>query len=318
MTSPEPPVREIAVELPDGRQIGIADFGDGSDEATDDGSDLAVLWFHGTPGARRQVPPAAVEHAKSIGVRIIGVERPGIGWSTPHHYQHLIDWAEDIRHVCRTLGIDRFGVIGLSGGGPYALACAAALADHVVAAAILGGVAPSRGSEAPAGGIISYAKPFGPVLTLAREPMARAFSCTVRNILAPLAHPVFDLYVRYGPRSDREMLARPEMRAMFMDDLLSAAHHQLKGLVYDAVLFTRHWGFDIADIEVPLFFWHGDADFFVPLAHGQHMAELAKNGTLHFRPGDGHLATLDASCEALDLFVSEHRERDARHRVPWS
>jgi len=290
--------RNGTVELADGRLIGIAEFGPA------DG--FPIMWFHGTPGARRQVPPRAVDYAHQAGVRIIGVERPGVGRSSPHRYARIIDWADDIAEVLDRLGLDRFGVIGLSGGGPYALAACARMPDRAVAAAILGGVAPASGPERVGGGVVPGLRLIRPVVDFLAEPMARVMSGALK-IAGPFADIAFDAYMTVGPRSDRALLARPEMREMFLDDLLSAGRISFRAVAYDAVLFTRWWGFDIADITVPLYFWHGDADLVIPLEHGRRMAEIAPNSRLSVVSGEGHLAMLDVAEEAIDWILS-HRE----------
>ncbi len=119
------------------RRIGFAEFGDPQGRA--------IFWLHGTPGARRQIPVEARIYAEKHQIRLIGVDRPGIGSSTPHEYPKVIDFAEDLRTIADTLGIDKMEIIGLSGGGPYTLGCAAAMPDRVVAVGVLGGVAPTRG-----------------------------------------------------------------------------------------------------------------------------------------------------------------------------
>ena len=96
------------------------------------------------------------------------------------------------------------------------------------------------------------------------------------------------------------------MREMFIDDLLSAGRFSFRAFAYDAALFTKHWGFDIADIEVPVYFWHGDSDAVVPLDHGQRMAELIPDSQLTVVPGHGHLAMLDAAEVAIDAILA-HR-----------
>jgi pimeloyl-ACP methyl ester carboxylesterase len=299
-----PPRRETAVELADGRRIGIAEFGPA------DG--FPVVWSHGTPGARRQIPPSAVRHAHDVGVRIIGAERPGVGWSTAHRYHRIVDWADDVAEVVDELGVDDFGVVGLSGGGPFALATAAALGDRVTGAAVLGGVAPSVGDEAPPGGLLGRVRPLEPIVSRVREPIALGMS-TSAKALTHLSDELLGLYVDYGPTSDRAVLARPEMQAMFIDDIVNAAEHQFKGIVYDIVLFMREWGFNLSDIDLPVFIWQGDADAFSPVGHGQHMADLIADSQFHFMPGAGHLATLDAASDAFDLILesrgSSRRER---------
>ncbi|MFI0433157.1 MAG: alpha/beta fold hydrolase [Candidatus Nanopelagicales bacterium] len=289
--------RSRIITLADGRNLGLAEFGPA------DG--FPILWFHGTPGARRQVPPAAIAFAHSAGVRIIGVERPGVGHSTPHHYHRVVGFAADVEQVLDTLELPQVGLIGLSGGGPYVLAVCATLPDRVVAAAVLGGVAPSAGPEkVVSGGIIPLLRRVSPLLTLVREPVAVLMSLGLRAA-TPVADRAFDIYLALGPRSDRELLARPEMRQMFVDDLLAAGRVSFRAMAYDAVLFSRWWGFDVADIETPVFLWHGDDDLVIPLAHGERMAALIPNSRLSVVPGQGHLAMLDAAEEAIEMILAE-------------
>ncbi|MCB9371914.1 MAG: alpha/beta hydrolase [Microthrixaceae bacterium] len=124
------PRRDGTVKLADGRRLGFAEYGD-------EGGD-PVLWFHGTPGARHQIAPDVNDLADQRGVRVITVERPGVGDSTPHLHGRVLDWAGDVDQLTAQLGIERFAVAGLSGGGPYVLACAHAFPDRVVAGAVLG------------------------------------------------------------------------------------------------------------------------------------------------------------------------------------
>ncbi len=291
-----PSWRTRTLKLGDGRTVGIAEFG------PKDG--FPILWFHGTPGARRQVPAAAAEYAHERGVRIVGVERPGIGRSSPHHYGRIIDFAADAEQVMDLLGIDQAGLIGLSGGGPYVLAVCSALPDRIVAAAVLGGVGPSAGPEkVSGGGVIPVLRKLKPILGLVREPVAWAMSAGLK-LAAPVAGPIFNIYMAIGPRSDREFLARPEMREMFLDDLLSAGRESFRAVAYDAVLFSRWWGFDIAGISAPVYLWHGDTDLVIPLVHGERMAALIPNSRLSVVPGQGHLAMLDAAEEAIDLILT--------------
>lgn len=289
--------RDYEVELADGRSLGVAEFG------PEDG--FPVLWFHGTPGARHQVPPAAVDYAHEAGVRIIGVERPGVGKSTPHHYGRIVNFADDIEQVIDQLELDRIGLIGLSGGGPYVLAVCSSFPDRVVAAAVLGGVAPSAGPERVPGGMVPLLRRFHPILGHVREPVATVMSVGIRAI-TPIADCVFDVYMKLGPRSDREFLARPEMREMLVNDLINSGRTGFRAVAYDAVLFSRWWGFDVSQIQTPIYLWHGDDDLVVPLDHGKRMAAMIPNSRLSVVAGKGHLAMLDAAAEAIDLILS-HR-----------
>jgi pimeloyl-ACP methyl ester carboxylesterase len=292
---PKPPRLEGTVRLPDGRTLGFAEFG------PPDGK--PIFWFHGTPGARRQIPPEARVAAHERGVRLIGVDRPGIGDSTPHLYPSLTAWAHDIAAIADRLGIGRFGLIGLSGGGPYVLACAHALPERVVAGAILGGVAPTQGPDAPAGGLVPFAAQFEPLYRYLHEPLGVMLTALVW-LLRPAASPAFNLYMRFSPAGDRAVFARPEMKAMFIDDLMHGSRWGLRAPIYDLLLFSHPWGFRLRDIRVPIRFWHGDADHLVPLAHGRRLAELVPNATLSVRPGESHLGGLAAAEHVLDTILS--------------
>jgi pimeloyl-ACP methyl ester carboxylesterase len=279
-----------------------------------------VFWFHGTPGARRQIPPAARLAAQRLGVRMIGVDRPGVGESSPHLYPSFSAWAHDLAVAADHLGVERFGLIGYSGGGPYALACAHALPERVVAAAVLGGVAPARGPDAAPGGLVGLGVHFEPVLRTFHEPLGVLLTALVWA-LRPLASPVFNLAARFFPPSDRAVFARPEMKAFFLDDLLHGSRWGLRAPVYDLLLFVRPWGFRLRDVRVPIRLWHGEADHLVPLAHARHLVRRLPDAQLHVRRGESHLGSLGAAEEILGAILScwprriSRRQRAVRRRA---
>jgi pimeloyl-ACP methyl ester carboxylesterase len=182
------------------------------------------------------------------------------------------------------------------------LASARALPARVVAGAVLGGVAPTQGPDAAPGGLVRLASHFEPVFARLHEPIGVALTALVWS-LRPLISPTFNLIMRLSPKSDQAVFARPEMKAMFLDDLLHGSRWGLRAPVYDLVLFGRPWGFRLRDIRVPIRFWHGDADHLVPLAHGQHQARLIPDATLRVRRGESHLGSLAAAEEILDAIL---------------
>jgi len=288
------PKLEGNIAVGDDRQIGFAEFGDPQGRA--------VFWLHGTPGARRQIPMEARVYAEQRQIRLIGLDRPGIGSSTPYQYDTVFAFADDLRAIADTLGIDKFEVIGLSGGGPYTLACAAAMPDRVVAAGVLGGVAPSRGADAIGGGVMAFGSKVAPVLEVAGYPIRLAAVSLVR-LARPVASPALDLYGRLSPEADRHMLARPEFKAMFLDDLLNGSRKQLAAPFADVVVFARDWGFRLDEVKVPVRWWHGDRDHIVPFEHGQHVVSRLPDAQLYHLPGESHLAGLGRAEEILDTMV---------------
>ena len=179
--------------------------------------------MHGTPGARRQIPVEARRFAEEHDLRIIGVDRPGIGSSTPHLYRDILDWTGDLAAAADVAGHRHAaGVIGLSGGGPYALAAGAALPERVHGVGVLGGVAPTKGPDAIDGGLVALAPYVAPLLSLTRVPLGFVMAQVIR-LVRPIAGPSIDGYAAVQPRGDKELLARPEFRAMFLDDLLNGS-----------------------------------------------------------------------------------------------
>lgn len=287
---PTRPTLEGNVAVRDGRRLSFAEYGSSRGPA--------LVWMHGTPGARRQIPIDARQYALDAGLRIVGIDRPGIGSSTPHLYPNLLDWSEDLSLLLDALGIDDVRVIGLSGGGPYALAAGAALPDRVQGVGVLGGVAPTRGPDAAGGGIIQLAVHAAPLLALARVPLGVALTGAIRAA-RPLAGPGLDLYAAVQPPGDKNLLARPEFKAMFLDDLLNGSRFQTSAPISDLVLFTRDWGFALADVQVPVRWWHGDDDHIIPFRHGQHCVDRLPNATMTIIDGESHLGGLGIAHQVM-------------------
>jgi pimeloyl-ACP methyl ester carboxylesterase len=298
-----PPRVEGVVNVRDGRQLAFAEFGPPKGRP--------IIWLHGTPGARRQIPEAARIEAEELDVRLVGIDRPGVGDSTPHLYDCVLDFAADLEMVADDLGFDEFAMIGLSGGGPYVLACAYAMPERVVAGGILGGVAPARGDDAVPGGLVGLLAPLGSTVARFRVPLSIALSGLLWT-LRPLASPGLEIYARFSPEGDRRIFARPEIKAMFLDDLLGGSRRGLRAPVYDLVLFTRPWGFSVSDIKVPIRWWHGDADHIVPLAHGVHLLPLIPDAELYVRPGESHLGGLGAAEDVLGTLLALWDIRSSR------
>ena len=288
------PKLEGNIAVGDDRQIGFAEFGDPQGRA--------VFWLHGTPGARRQIPMEARVFAEQQGIRLIGVDRPGIGSSTPYQYDTVFAFAEDLRTIADTLGIDRMEVIGLSGGGPYTLAAAAAMPDRVVAAGVLGGVAPTRGADGIDGGVMRLGTMMAPVLQYAGYPIRLAAVSFVRMV-RPVAEPALYMYARISPEADRRLLVRPEFKAMFLDDLLNGSRKQLAAPFADVIVFARDWGFRLDEVKVPVRWWHGDRDHIVPFEHGQHVVSRLPDAQLYHLPGESHLAGLGRAEEILGTMI---------------
>lgn len=290
----ERPKLEGTVAVGGDRRLGFAEFGDPQGRA--------FFWLHGTPGARRQIPLEARAYAERNRIRLIGVDRPGIGSSTPHAYANVLAFADDLRTIADVLGIDQMAVIGLSGGGPYTLACATAMPDRVVVAGVLGGVAPTVGVEGIGGGLMGLGSFVAPALPFIGLPLRLALVGLVRSI-KPIAPVALKGYAMVSPEGDRRLLERPEIGAMFLDDLLNGSRKQLAAPLADVAVFARDWGFRLDEVKVPVRWWHGDKDHIVPFAHGEHVVARLPDAELYTLPGESHLGGLGCGAEILETLT---------------
>lgn len=285
-----PPVARAVgeCEVADDRSFGWAEYGHPDGDV--------ILWFHGTPGSRYQIPPLIDEVALQRGFRVIGVDRPGTGRSTNHSYRRVSEYGPDIEALADGLGIDRFAAVGLSGGGPYTLSVARHMPDRVVVASILGGVGPTRGPDA----VFSWTRALrfvAPAFEVLRSPAGTAISAVVRSA-APVADPVFRAYAGILGMADRPVLNDPEFKAMFIHDLLAAEN--LRSVGHDLALFARHWGFGLEEVTTPVVVWQGLNDTIIPPSHGHHQAARLPKGELRVRFGEGHFAGFADSAAVLD------------------
>lgn len=280
--------------LRDGRRLGIAQYGDPAG--------TPIFFFHGMPGSRLDAHPDAAL-AERAGARVIILERPGYGLSDPHPGATLLDWARDVAEAADLLGIERFAVVGWSGGGPYALACAHSLPARVTRVGILSGIAPF--SE--------------PSVWAALTPLERAWLRTDRSVPRAILPYLYNLLLRGFMRDlersyerqmrsvcefDRTMLRCPEIRAALLASGPEAFRQQALGWATDSALFARPWGFSLGEIEVPVRIWHGEADTMVRPASGRYLAQTIPDCQAVFYPGEGHFLWYERWPEILETFVT--------------
>ncbi|MBA3653997.1 MAG: alpha/beta hydrolase [Actinobacteria bacterium] len=291
----EPPRHEGVVRVGRRRALGYAEFGDPSGRL--------VLWHHGTPGARRQIPLKARRAAERLGLRLVCVERPGVGDSTDHRYSCIRDWAVDAAKVVDHLGHDKFAVAGLSGGGPYALACAHELPERVPVVGLLGSVSPVAGAEAaPGASIVALAKRFQGVLDPMRSVLGSGLWLALQPLM-PVANVAYDIYASRTPEGDQKVFADPDIKAMFIDDIANGSRRRFAAVTHDVALFGRPWGFNIAEIDAPVFWWHGDADNIVPIAHAEHSVALMRACEYYVRPAESHLGGFGVADMVLETLA---------------
>jgi len=285
------PSPDRLIVLPDGRRLGLAEYGDARGKP--------VLAFHGLPGSRRQRHPDETI-AASLGARMLHIDRPGFGRSDPQPARTLLDWAADVRRVCNTLALDQVRIVGVSAGGPYALACAATLGERVARTAVVSGVGPP-GSVPPrtTSGIIRAGFALAPRARWSLRPVALAAAALARR--APERY--IKLVAARMNASDREILARPAVRAMFVEDLREAFAQSSGALVQDLAVIAAPWPFDPAQIRSPVALWHGDEDRMIPRAGAEALARAVAGAELHLIAGAGHFLVFDRWREIVAWLV---------------
>lgn len=280
------------MELSDGRELAWLELGNPSGKP--------VIGFHGTPGSRFQLI-IDEEPVRTAGVRLVSVDRPGYGHSTYQPGRKLVDWPNDVRQLADHLGLDRFGVVGISGGGPHSLVCAALMADRVAVAGVLSGVGPLAAPGAEEGmmpGNVFITK----LGRRSTKPLEAVFGVMSR-VQRRWPERMLRMMTKQLPPVDAVIVNRPEVRRMFIQDARRASATSAKASAQDFQLFSRDWGFKLEEIAVPVHLWQGDADRNVPLAHGRRMAAAIPGSVLHEVAGGGHMMSLDRTGEILSALT---------------
>jgi pimeloyl-ACP methyl ester carboxylesterase len=281
----------------DGHTLAVLEAGDESGHA--------IIAIHGTPGSGL-LWRGMIEDAELRGMRLLAYDRPGYGGSDPHPGRTVADAAGDVAAIANALSIDRFAVEGGSGGGPHTLACAALLPDRVVAAACLAGVAPY-----PAEGLdwldgmgqdnldefaaaLAGRETLEPFLRRQADAMLAAEPEKIADALRSLLSPP-DVAVLTGEFA--EYLAESTRRAI---------GQRLDGWIDDDFVFVNSWGFELDEIRVPVQLLHGAQDRFVPIAHGEWLAERIPGVDAHLSLEDGHLTIQLGRIGDVHAWLLEH------------
>jgi pimeloyl-ACP methyl ester carboxylesterase len=261
-----------------------------------------VFMLHGTPGSRvGPFPKSRVLY--ELGVRLISFDRPGYGGSDRMASRQVADVVPDVVAIADALQLDRFAVLGRSGGGPHALACAALLPDRVTRAGVLVSIAPQKaeGLDWFAGMAESNVREFT-TAAAAPESLIETLAETAAKIKAdPLSH-----VATLGPglpEADRRVVADTGIRTLLARNFAEALRTSAAGWIDDALAFCSPWGFDLSDIRVPVLLWHGEDDVFSPAAHARWMAGQIPTAELWVRPDTAHFGALEMVPDVLSWLI---------------
>jgi pimeloyl-ACP methyl ester carboxylesterase len=280
------------IKLSDGRTLSYAEYGDPAG--------TPLFYFHGFPSCHVEARIAGPA-AERLGVRVIALDRPGFGRSDFKKGRTIGDWPDDVAEAADHLRIERFAVLGESGGGPYAAACARKIPQRLTRAAIVSGWGPVDKAEARAG------LPWLSRFTLALWRRVPLFAYLTMWYLALVARWVPRLAVRMAwrglPRPDRQIVEKPAMRSMMVDVLRDTFRRGSRGHAHETLLFARPWDFTLEDIATEVHLWHGDADETVPVSMGRYVAQTIPNCRATFVPGAGHFWIFEHFDEVLAKLI---------------
>lgn len=282
--------------MPDSHVMTLADDRDLGWLERGDPTGWPVLGFHGTPGSRLQL---ALDGAPGSGaaVRLILVDRPGYGLSSFQPGRRLVDWPDDVAQLADHLGLESFSVFGVSGGGPHAAVCAARLSDRVALAAIVSGVGP-LGDPGAAEGMMRTNQVIAR-LARRRSKVLHVTSAAQTAVVRRWPERAVDLMAKQLPPADVEVLRRPEVRALFVNDMRRSSRTTSRAAAQDFEVFASPWGFELSEIAVPVHLWQGDEDRNVPASHARLQHEAIPGSVLHECQGEGHLLVVDHFGEIL-------------------
>ena len=248
---------------------------------------MPVLVCHGTPGSRltRHPDPTLYEHH---GVRMVPYDRPGYGRSDPHLGRSVADAAADIAAIADELGLERFAVVGGSGGAPHALACGALLGDRVVRVGALVTPAPSDSPDFDFFTDLAdiNVKEFGAALE-GREAIEAHLQVYVDELLRD-PDVVIDQIAAELPEVDRRLVSRPAYRALMKESFVEAVRQGVRGWADDDLAFAKPWGFDLEQVEAETRLWQGELDVLAPRSHGEYVASRLPNARFELLEGGGH------------------------------
>lgn len=280
--------------LPDRRRLGFDEHGPVGG--------TPLFYFHGSPSARIEFGLFGDEALlEALNVHLIAPDRSGSGLSDFQPSRTFLDWPADVTTLADHLQLERFAILGYSGGGSYTAACALAIPKRITRAGIVSGTAPFNISML-ADNInkasrnfmdLSHQKPWLSRLIL-RMMGAMTYLTpdkVIANALAAL------------PEADRVIVAQPEVQQRFLAMIQEALRHGPRGAQHDTRLMVTAWDFKPQDIQIPVYLWHGEQDQNAPIAMGRYMAEAIPNSQAGFYPGEGHLSLFKKHAEEIFRFL---------------
>jgi pimeloyl-ACP methyl ester carboxylesterase len=282
------PLRSNQIILKDGRRLGYGEIGDPGGSP--------VFYFHGFPGSRLEIELVS-HYLEETKMRIIAPERPGFGLSDFKKGRTIGEWPDDLLQLAEDLGLDQFAVLGLSGGGPYALACAWKIPARLTSVVIVCGLGPVDDAEMLRQ--ILWLNRFG--LSVARK------SVILSDRLVSLAaifirhfpEKIIEHLLKRMPSPDQEVLNPPGVREILSQSFREAVRFGYRGPAREVILYSRPWDFRVEDIRMAVDLFYGEEDTIVPSIFGKRLEKMIPRCQASFFPHEGHFSLILNQWQAI-------------------
>lgn len=245
-----------------------------------------VLYCHGAIGTPVEATIDLQRIAHNVGVRYIAPSRPGVGGSDPQPGRTILDFADDVAALADSLALERFSVVGVSAGGPYALGIAHQLGERVRRVAVCSALAPFWPTHRTPGVQRRIRLPLAAVAGAPR--LVCGLGDRVLPILARHPELITSVIAAHAAPAERDRLAATDERTAVSNCFLDAACTGVSGLVEDFLTYARGWDFDPRDVISEVHLWHGGGDPLVPVEQALQLAADLPNCRVFLDPDEGH------------------------------
>lgn len=276
-----------SVHLKDGRQLGFAEYGDPS--AT------PIFYFHGFPGSRLE---AGRFHEIAVvnKLRLIGIDRPGMGLSSIDKKRSILSWPSDVESLANFIGVEKFSIVGHSGGAPFVAACAYSIPQRLNGAAIVSGMAPMNKPESIVGMPHSQRVVTSLIKTI---PWLANVMMNLTWMMLKKPNKAMKQMIMQLPEVDQVIFRDPEMSKAIINSTIEAFRNGASGPAYEMRLLFKPWEFDLENIKFPMTIWQGTLDTQVPLSHAKIYANLIPDSHLKIVENEGHHSLLKNHIEEI-------------------
>ncbi len=256
---------------------------------------VPLFFFHGWPGSRLFLLPV-LEEIKSLNVKVICPDRPGMGLSDFKKNRTLLDFADDVKQLADYLNIDQFSVFGHSAGGPYTIACAYVMPERIKSAGLVSSFAPIH-SKSEMKGLMKANKI---IFSLAKKNhflhnlmifflVQGGVDRLIKNMSKPL------------PETDKEILSNiPDIKK----DIEESFKGGYKGLALDQQVIISDWQIDFGKLDTQFYLWQGKKDIMITYEMSKYLSDNIRNCKTKLYDDYGHFFIFPKIKEILEQLVN--------------